>query len=109
MIVYISIGNSDDKLSQAEWSTYLTQTDILLHDRQQSNDPDNPVLKRHGAWVSYPDDPWQNACWCVEVEDAPDAIKELQDALRGVAIGYRQDSIAWAVVAETEFLRGIDG
>jgi hypothetical protein len=95
MIVYISIGNSDDKLTQQEWSDFLIETDILL-------DPlGSPIIRRHGVWHSRPDDPWQNACWCVEIEDGD--ADELRDALRHQARQYRQDSVAFAV-ADTEFL-----
>jgi len=98
MIVYVSIGNSDDKLSQVEWSSYVTEMDVTLADRSEI--PDSPVLRRHGAWLSRSDAPWQNACWCVELEDADDAVKELQGRLRELLSSYRQDSIAWAPVLD---------
>jgi hypothetical protein len=102
VIVYISIGNSDDKLTQRDWSTFLVETDIVLADREVRRDAAYQVLRRHGNWRSLPDDPWQNACWCVEVED--NAKEELQDELRQIAQSYGQDSIAWAECPKTEFL-----
>lgn len=92
--VYISIGNSDDRLTQAEWSHFVADVNGVVR---------GYASVVHGQWFSLPDAPWQNACWCVEVSDK--AAMFLRDALRNSAKAYRQDSIAWAA-AETEFLNG---
>jgi hypothetical protein len=95
MIVYISIGNSDDKLTQADWSAFHFAVRALLQDHSD--------ITVHGEWASFPTAPFQNACWCVEfAHDANRAAVKL--ALRGEAEFYRQDSIAWAEVPHTEFL-----
>lgn len=94
MSVYISIGNSDDRLSQAEWSAFVGDVNEAIG---------SYAIERHGKWMSLPHSPWQNACWCVEVSDKAKLF--LRDALARLATKYRQDSIAWAV-AETEFLSG---
>lgn len=92
MIAYISIGNSDDKLTQARWAEFYRATNILL--RAYGN--------VHGQWVSEPASAWQNACWCLEFEDTgPFPLKK---ELAGLAKTFDQDSIAWAEVPETEFL-----
>lgn len=104
LIVYISIGNSDDKLSQADWSDYVVAIDLRLLDR--STYPESVVKRRHGYWHSLPTDPWQNACWCVELDNDEgdwDEIDVLKADLRYIADDYRQTSVAWAVAA-TEFL-----
>ena len=92
-IVYISIGNSDDKLSQTEWSAFHGSVAAVI--RRGSG-------RIIGAWVSPSTDPWQNACWCVEVAD------QMRDWLRGRlanhALAYEQDSIAWAEAPTTDFL-----
>lgn len=93
MIVYISIGNSDDKLTQADWAGFIQD----VHDA--ANDA---AIAMHGEWFSAPASPWQNACWCVELHD-PDAFALAGELGRLCAI-YGQDSIAWAEVAKTEFL-----
>jgi hypothetical protein len=100
--VYISIGNSDDKLSQVEWSAFVTTADRLLS--PDAGDSLYPVKARHGNWRSVPDDPWQNACWCVEVDDDADAVRCLKGELESLAQEYGQDSIAWAEVDGTEFI-----
>ena len=110
MIAYISIGNSDDKLTQAEWCRFVGEVDGLVGAC--------PQLTIHGRWFSAPDRPWQNACWCVEwcVEFDPHAVPptaEGQDTclsiwlptqLARLATKYRQDSISWARVVRTIFI-----
>jgi hypothetical protein len=98
MIVYISIGNSDDKLTQAEWSSFHNGTEGAILSLAD---------KVHGRWLSVPSDPWQNACWCVEVESLK--VARLKQSMRNAAALYRQDSIAWAEVLVTEFLGASDG
>jgi hypothetical protein len=92
VIVYLSIGNSDDKLSQAEWCQY----GIEMIARVVS------IGHTHGAWYSLPHTPYQNACWCVEFTSDADAA-EARKVATEVRKKYRQDSVAWAV-AETEFI-----
>ena len=94
MIVYVSIGNSDDKLTQREWHDFTESVDALL----------SSATHTHGVWFSSPHSRWQNACWCVEFEDDyPDVIAWARKRLGELAAEYRQDSIAWAV-AQTEFI-----
>jgi hypothetical protein len=90
--VYISIGNSDDKLTQAQWSKFA----LAIAAEVAS------IGSLHGAWTSHPLNPYQNACWCVEF--ASDGEAEGAKAIAAeVGREYQQDSIAWAV-AETEFI-----
>src|SRR5258708_37712742 len=56
MIVYISIGNSDDALSQKQWSQFWTEMAARVVS----------LGTTHGAWFSNPVGTHQNACWCVE-------------------------------------------
>ncbi len=91
--VYISIGNSDDKLTQNEWAHFYASVagSINMH-----------ADLRHGRWLSPTDDPWQNACWCIEID--PRRIDRLRRDLANHAAAFRQDSIAWAETT-TEFIR----
>jgi hypothetical protein len=91
--VYISIGNSDDKLTQAEWSQYVVEIIARVVS----------IGHTHGAWFSLPHTPYQNACWCVEFTSAAD-VAEAREVATEIREKYRQDSIAWAC-AETEFIR----
>ena len=92
-VVYISVGNSDDKLSQAEWSSYVVEMTVRVAS----------VGHVHGSWSSNPVGPYQNACWCVEFRNAAE-IAEAREVATEIRRKWRQDSVAWAVVPETEFI-----
>lgn len=94
MIVYVGIGNSDDKLPQRDWVLFQLDT------RQAIKDAAGYVI---GDWHSFPDSIFQNACICFDLDD--DKAPELKGTLAAIATQYRQDSIAWAV-ADTQMLRG---
>lgn len=93
MIVYLSIGNSDDKLTQAEWSRYIAEMRDHLGGWAK-------VI--HGTWFSHSGARWQNAAWCVEFGTGKSA-QAAKDGATEIRRRYRQDSAAWAV-AETEFI-----
>lgn len=85
-VTYVSIGNSDDKLGQAEWAEYVATIDRLFK---------GSGWHVHGTWMSLPNAYWQNACWAVEVPaDIPDAMDALTGALGAACARFRQDSIA---------------
>lgn len=90
--VYCSIGNSDDKLTQAAWSEFHARFAAQIRFY---------ATTVHGAWLSPGDAPWQNACIAFEI-DAADAAK-LKREFADLALEYDQDSIAWAE-ATTEFI-----
>ena len=95
MIVYVSIGNSDDKLKQVDWAAFhATVNRCILTARGYRG--------MHGRWVSEPTSPWQNACWCFEIRDSD--MEFLKKDLRSLAQEFDQDSIAWAQAPVTEFL-----
>lgn len=102
--IYVSIGNSDDKLEQHQWSAYCAAVNQVFN--YSVRYVGSTV---HGRWYSLPNEPWQNACWCVEFADGMDeVIGQYRAELTRLAATFHQDSIAWAV-AETEFLRPVDG
>lgn len=98
-VVYIGIGNSDDKLSQAQWSEFVTEVSYAI--QQTGGYPGGAV---HGEWFSPCGARWQNACWCLQLPDNPLAVEALKIHLRHLAGQYEQDSIAWAQAPATEFL-----
>lgn len=101
-VVYISIGNSDDRLTQHRWSAYIQAIDALI---------DNALIEaagtRHGVWFSAPDSPFQNACWAIQLDVrlTRRPVRDLRRSLRILAEQFGQESIAWAVAPRTEFLR----
>jgi len=99
MIAYVTIGNSDDKLSQSQWHAFCRAVDQVfdLAARYEGS-------TIHGRWYSLPNEAWQNACWCIEfAPDMPEIIAQYRAELARLAGVFGQDSIAWAE-ATTEFL-----
>ena len=93
--VYVSVGNSDDKLGQAQWSTFCQVVDNRVRRYAEAV---------HGYWHSLSNAPWQNACWCFEVRQSE--AKKLKGRLQDACTDFGQDSIAWAI-ASTEFIRPV--
>lgn len=96
--VHVSIGNSDDKLSQYEWSQYHFEVDQWIR---------SFASVVHGVFLSESSSRWQNACWAFEIYD--DRVRDLQMHLRNLATRFGQESIAWTS-GTTQFIKGdIDG
>lgn len=91
--VYISIGNSDDRLTQAEWHAFYVETNMAIR---------LSAAEIHAACVSDSVSTYQNACWCAVLLGDGDTA-HLRVKLAELAAKYRQDSITWAV-AEVEFI-----
>lgn len=91
--IYVSIGNSDDKLTQARWHDFIHDVDVTIRSTAE---------QVHGEWFSGPRSPWQNACWCFDINQDQELRANL--ALFVLAKKYNQNSIAWAV-AETTFIQ----
>jgi hypothetical protein len=96
VIVYISIGNSDDKLTQNEWAHFVEEV---------SQDIRGVATAIHGAWLSHASDPWQNACWCADIGGPDSRVPWLRKRLAELAAAYRQDSITWAETPSVDFIR----
>jgi vacuolar-type H+-ATPase subunit B/Vma2 len=92
--IYITIGNSDDKLTQREWARFCDEVFVLLSDTAQ---------EVHGQWFSATDSPYQNACFCVVIETYDE--EDLRAELRDLGIKFRQESIMWTEASVTEFLK----
>lgn len=95
VIAYISIGNSDDKLGQAQWCEFVDAVCGLVLDRDG--------VQVHGVWFSVPHSAFQNACWCVQITPT-ETYYALRRELAELARTYHQDSIAWAKVSRTDLL-----
>lgn len=91
--VHVSIGNTDGKLTHAEWADYYRLADELLTEVL--------TTQVYGRWHSLPATPYVNACWAVEIPD--EHVDALKDALGRLAAKFRQDSIAW-LDGQTEFI-----
>jgi hypothetical protein len=98
-VAVIQIGNSDDKLTQEQWSRFVSEVqDMLMLWRY-------PIYF-HGCSVGSA--PWQNACWVIDVRvfiNEPSAINTIRHKLSVFAKKYKQDSIA-LTLGSTEFVKG---
>jgi len=90
---YVSVGNSDDKLSQEQWSGFVQHVRISLAQRARET---------HGEWYSLPDQPYQNACFCVVLADAD--VPGVQAELAKLREAWGQDSVACAEAPVTRFI-----
>lgn len=90
---YVSIGNSDDKLTQDKWRTFIMTVRAYLRKH---------ALEVHGEWYSSPTSQYQNACFCVVFDDDTAALVKMR--LAEIREDYRQDSVAWAEVPVTDFI-----
>lgn len=95
---HVAIGNSDDRLAQAEWSEFRQRTDLLI--RSLIEDRGGTI---YGAWVSPSAEPFQNACWAFDAPADVATEAALRTGLRSLARDFRQDSIALNR-SETRFL-----
>ncbi len=92
--VSVLIGNSDNKLSQERWASFISSVGVLVTARYQ---------RVFFQGFSAPAAPWQNACWVFEADET--TIPSLRDGLASLACAFEQDSIA-LVVGKTELVSG---
>ena len=90
--VSILIGNTDNKLSQQEWSGFVASLRTAVGALN---------AKEHffGAPPNYA--PQQNACWVIEIDDQQ--IEELKRLIAGVRSSFKQDSAAM-LIGKTELV-----
>lgn len=92
MTITLQIGNSDDKLTQKEWSQFVAAVD---------NEVNAAARQIHFTGTSAGHSQWQNACWVFELDAS--CRPALRAALQLHRITFRQDSIAWTE-GETTFI-----
>lgn len=90
--VVVQLGNSDDKLSQSAWSSFINEVRKIISDFAEHT---------HFSGGSNWSAPWQNACWVIDLHvDSRTAFLEAMTACRKA---YRQDSVA-ITFGETMFI-----
>lgn len=101
---YITIGNSDNKLTQAQWAEYVKLVYRAVSEAVAGG------AAVHFDGYSLSSSPWQNAAWALGLPDEPRAhartVARLRSELGELAGAYNQDSIAWAE-ATVEFLPAV--
>lgn len=81
MVLVITIGNSDNKLTQKRWSSFASHINDIVGQFADTV---------YFAGASNSTSEWQNACWVFECDDESDLTTYLVTA----ASLYNQDSIA---------------
>ena len=98
--VVVQIGNSDDKLTQQEWSHFCDYVDEYIH---------LYASKIYFSGYSDPKEEWQNAAWIFEIPynqfHRPTSEEKLSlwEGLEKACKWFKQDSIAWTE-GTTEFI-----
>jgi len=90
--ITVSIGNSDNKLTQEEWARFCK----IINSKHEyfANE-----IYFYG--LSNPDSVYQNASWISSIDE--ESIEDFVDELTDVRKSFRQDSIA-ILVGETRFI-----
>jgi hypothetical protein len=89
--VVVSIGNSDDKLSQIEWSKFVTEVHILISQFGS--------IHFFGGSPNY--EMWQNAAWLIDIGD--EFVEKLKPQLSAIREKYKQES-AFFLCGDGEFI-----
>lgn len=89
--VTIQAGNTDNKLTQQRWSCFV-------HDLQ-CHIPGYVTVHFFGGATTW--EPWQNVCWCGEIE--VHQIPALTRIIKDIREAYNQDSVA-VTIGETLFV-----
>jgi hypothetical protein len=88
--IHISIGNSDNKLTQEEWAAFVADAEYAISNTEREG------IIVHGRWFSLPDSVFQNACWALETSpETKHTAIGLASLLQEMAAHYQQDAIAW--------------
>lgn len=82
--ITISIGNSDNKLTQKEWSEFVERVNKLI----LMNATRVHFFGGAANWM-----PWQNVAWIFDCEDRK--IHAFKEALTFLRMAYQQDSACY--------------
>lgn len=88
--VVIQIGNSDNKLTQEEWSQYVYDIQCAINKIKV----DQHFFGGPPTWER-----WQNVCWVFTVNSFDSFYSDVET----IRTNYKQDSIAMTV-GDTEFI-----
>jgi hypothetical protein len=90
--ITVQIGNTDNKLTQKEWSEFVCEISSAIHIF---------VKEVHFGGGSASWEEWQNYAWVFIVTN--DRVKMIKDKIKAIREFYRQDSVAWTE-GETLFI-----
>jgi len=88
----VQIGNSDNKLRQAEWARFVQRLGTIVNEHAHTihffGGPEN--------WAA-----WQKVCWVFDCDES--RLVNLKLQLKEVRKEFQQDSVA-LTLGETEFV-----
>lgn len=100
MIVWISIDNSEDQLSQAVWAEYIKAVDKVIRT--------HAIRTRASMVHTQPTSHLVSCHWCIELPSAENFLRNnLMDELKKIAKTFKQDSIDWHETSTTYHIMGI--
>jgi uncharacterized protein CbrC (UPF0167 family) len=88
--IAISIGNTDNKLTQQEWSEFVEEVNLVIKEEA--------AIHFFGGAPNWT--PWQNVAWIAEVDDD---CAYLLTVIANIRKRYRQDS-AFVFTGEGMFI-----
>lgn len=91
--ITIQIGNSDDKLTQAEWAEYV----MLTGNRVKTYSHEIHFFGASSNWEK-----WQNAAWICTIKNDIE-YAHLKREVSRLRSQYKQDSAGWTE-GETKFI-----
>jgi hypothetical protein len=86
MTITLQIGNSDDKLTQIEWSDYVKMMTSVVDAYKQ---------ELHFSAGSPTNSRWQNYCWVFTIENDNLVRDALYRQVYDIRQKYKQDSAAF--------------
>ena len=92
--VTLQIGNSDDKLTQQEWSNFVTEMGGIVSIFAEQ-------VHFHGG--SPFGAPWQNAAWIFTPKMTEHTERGFRDMVQSIRAKFRQESVA-VTIGETKFV-----
>jgi hypothetical protein len=90
--ITIIAGNSDNKLTQVEWSQFLRHLGSVIGHRASQFE-----------FTGGPDtaSPFQNFAWVIRIMD--DEAVRLREDIKAIRTHFRQDAVAW-IEGTTQFI-----
>jgi hypothetical protein len=92
MTVTVQLGNTDNKLTQQEWSSFITSVRVCLTAFN---------VTTHFQGGTREDAPYQN--FCIVFNAKPETLPTLKHQVCMVGASFRQNSVAWTE-GVTEFI-----
>jgi hypothetical protein len=90
--IVVQIGNSDNKLPQAEWADFVRRVDAIIREHAKT-------VHFFGGTENWA--AWQRVCWVFDCEGA--GSTDLKSRLTAARKEFRQDAAAFTE-GETEFI-----